>query len=193
MWPGHIVGSWSTWCLPGPPGLFLQSCFPAGQRAARAGAWRCPSEGQDFALPLAELVGAPASAGYDPRLTQRAGPSRESAQEEGFGCRCSEAAPGSTGWWESRAPGRGGRGCGEEEDEPGVMSGGARAGPGEPPAGNICPGSSLDLLKADFRQAEGNLLSFTGRGCREPSFWLTCGPARTPAAGPALVLAAPGH
>lgn len=26
-----IAGSWSIWCLPGPPGPSLQSCFPADQ------------------------------------------------------------------------------------------------------------------------------------------------------------------
>jgi len=31
-WPQwHTAGSWATCCPPGPPGPYLQSCFPAGQ------------------------------------------------------------------------------------------------------------------------------------------------------------------
>ena len=57
-----------------------------------------PPQVQDFALPLAELLGAPALAGYGPRVTQRAAPRRDSVQEEGFGRRHSQAAPSSAGW-----------------------------------------------------------------------------------------------
>ena len=57
-----------------------------------------PPQVRDFALPLVELLGAPALAGYGPRVTQRAAPRRDSVQEEGFGRRHSQAAPSSAGW-----------------------------------------------------------------------------------------------
>ena len=101
-----------------------------------------PPQVQDFALPLAEVVGAPALAGHEPGAMPRAAPSRDSVREEGFGRPSREAAPGSVGCQESRTPGPGGRGCGGEEERCGETSSGARAGPGDLPAGNICPGTS---------------------------------------------------
>ena len=57
-----------------------------------------PPQVQDFALPLAELAGAPALAGQGPGVMPRAAPSRDSVQEQGFGRRRREAAAGSAGW-----------------------------------------------------------------------------------------------
>lgn len=51
-----------------------------------------------FALPLVQLLGAPALTGYNPRLMQTAALSHDFLQEEEFGCHCSEAAPSSAGW-----------------------------------------------------------------------------------------------
>lgn len=68
-------------------------------------------QGQDFAPPLVEFLGAPASAGYNPGLTKRAAASRDSGQEEGFGRCRSEVAAGSAGWWGSRAPACGAQGA----------------------------------------------------------------------------------
>lgn len=68
-------------------------------------------QGQNFALPIVEFLGAPVLAEYNHGLTQRAAASRDSRQEESFGRCRREAAAGSAGWQESRTPG-----CAEEED-----------------------------------------------------------------------------
>lgn len=127
-------------------------CFPAGQPAACAGACRCPSPGARLCASLAELLGAPGLAGCEPRLMQRAAPSRDCTQEEGFGRHHREAARGSAGWEESRAAGCGGRGCGEGEASPGVMSGGAGAGPGDRPSWKPLPRDWLQRCRSGAGQ-----------------------------------------
>ncbi|KAK4810954.1 hypothetical protein QYF61_013362, partial [Mycteria americana] len=59
---GHIAGSCSTWCPPGPPGPFLPSCFPAGRPPACVLVHGViPPLVQDLALPLVELHEIPVS------------------------------------------------------------------------------------------------------------------------------------
>lgn len=55
---------------------------------------------------------------------QRAASSHDSRQRAGTGHCCSESELGSAGWQDSRVTGHGGRGCSEQENKPGVMSGG---------------------------------------------------------------------
>lgn len=56
--PQHVPGSCSAWRPPGQPGSFLQSCFPSGWLAARAGALRCssPAAGLCISLPLLNFL-----------------------------------------------------------------------------------------------------------------------------------------
>ena len=79
-------------------GFFCQAPFQPGSPPHVLEPGVVPPQVQDFALPLAELAGAPASAGYEPGVMPRAAPSRDSVQEEGFGRRRREAAAGSAGW-----------------------------------------------------------------------------------------------
>ena len=93
----HLAEQEESLCLRAAARSPFPGCFPAGQPTACAGAWHLPPQVQDVALPL-ELLGVPTLAGYDPRLMQRAAPSHDSTQEEGFGYHCSVAAPSSAGW-----------------------------------------------------------------------------------------------
>lgn len=55
MLQGHTAGSCPPLCPPGTPGIFLQSCFIAGQSTAYIDAWgSCPDAG--FVFPLLKFM-----------------------------------------------------------------------------------------------------------------------------------------